>query len=158
MATVFLTPDQDAVVAEIEIAALPQRVFAALTDPEQNKKWGRSEAFQITLWEMDPRVGGAWRFVSLESKHRRSFRSYREYVHHGEVLEFDRPRVLAYTWFANWHEPPSRRTVVRWELTPIADETKVKVTHSGFAEAKSRRDYYQGWPGMLALLKKFLEN
>jgi hypothetical protein len=33
------------------------------------------------------------------------------------------------------------------------------VTHSGLAaEAKSRQDYYQGWPGLLALLKKFLEN
>jgi len=41
MATVFLTADQDAVVAEIEIAAPPQRVFAALTDPEQNKEWGQ---------------------------------------------------------------------------------------------------------------------
>jgi hypothetical protein len=59
MATVFLAPDQDAVVAEIEIAAPPQRVFAALTDAEQNKEWGRSEAFQITQWEMDARVGGA---------------------------------------------------------------------------------------------------
>jgi hypothetical protein len=35
---------------------------------------------------------------------------------------------------------------------------KVKVTHSGLAEAKSRQDYYQVWPGVLALLKKFLEN
>lgn len=132
-------------------------VFASLTDPEQNQEWGRSGAFQITLWEMDPRVGGAWRFVSLESKHQRSFRSYREYVHDGEVLEFDPPRFMAYPWFANWHEQPSRRTVVRWDLTPIADGTKVTITHSGFAEAKSRQDYCQGWPSLLALLKKFLE-
>ena len=73
MATVFLPPDQDAVVAEIEIAAPPQRVFAALTDPEQNKEWGRSEAFQITLWEMDARVGGAWRFVSRRASTSRYF-------------------------------------------------------------------------------------
>lgn len=153
MATVFLTPDQDAVVSEIEIAAPPRRVFAALTDPEQNKQWGRSPAFTITLWEMDPRVGGAWRFVSLESGQNR------EYLHHGKVLEFDPPRVLAYTWFANWHEQPSRRNVVRWKLTASRDGTKVKVTHSGLtAEAKSRQGYYQGRPGLLALLKKFLEN
>jgi uncharacterized protein YndB with AHSA1/START domain len=101
MATIFLTPDQDAVVAEIEIAAPPQRVFAALTDAEQNKQWCHSQAFEITLWEMDPRIGGAWRFVSVEAG------KSREHVHHGEVLEFDPPRVLAYTWFANWHEQPS---------------------------------------------------
>ncbi len=38
----------------------------------------------------------------------------------GEVLEFDPPRLLAYTWMANWHAQTSRRTVVRWELTPAA--------------------------------------
>jgi uncharacterized protein YndB with AHSA1/START domain len=84
-------------------------------------------------------------------------RQNREFVHHGEVLEFDPPRVLAYTWLANWHEQPSWRTVVRWELTPTADGTKVKETTAD-SLAKTRQDYYQGWPGLLALLKKFLEN
>jgi uncharacterized protein YndB with AHSA1/START domain len=35
MATVAVTPDQDAVVAEIFIAAPPERVFQAITDPDQ---------------------------------------------------------------------------------------------------------------------------
>ena len=35
MATATITPDQDAVVAEIFIAAPPARVFQAISDPNQ---------------------------------------------------------------------------------------------------------------------------
>jgi uncharacterized protein YndB with AHSA1/START domain len=76
----------------------------------------------------------------------------------GEVLEFDPPRVLAYTWVANWHDDKSRRTIVRWELTATKDGTHVKVTHSGLAqEAVARKDYSGGWPGVVEMLKKFVE-
>ena len=34
-----ITPDQDAIVTEIEIAAPPERVFQALTDPAQLMLW-----------------------------------------------------------------------------------------------------------------------
>ena len=34
-----ITPGQDAVVTEIEMAAPPERVFAALTDPAQLMLW-----------------------------------------------------------------------------------------------------------------------
>jgi len=35
MASTIITPDQDAVVSEIHIAAPPDRVFQALIDPKQ---------------------------------------------------------------------------------------------------------------------------
>jgi uncharacterized protein YndB with AHSA1/START domain len=35
MATIFVTPDQDAICSEIHIAAPPERIFQALTDPTQ---------------------------------------------------------------------------------------------------------------------------
>ncbi|MBZ5706445.1 MAG: hypothetical protein LAN63_13930 [Acidobacteriia bacterium] len=35
MATISVTPNQDAVVAEIFIVAPPERVFQAITDPKQ---------------------------------------------------------------------------------------------------------------------------
>jgi uncharacterized protein YndB with AHSA1/START domain len=38
-ASIQITPDQDAIVAEIEIAAPPERVFQALTDPAQLMLW-----------------------------------------------------------------------------------------------------------------------
>ena len=39
MATATITPGQDAVVAEIFIAAPPARVFQAISDPTQLPKW-----------------------------------------------------------------------------------------------------------------------
>ena len=76
----------------------------------------------------------------------------------GEILEYDPPRLLAYTWIANWHEQPGRRTQVRWELTPVGNGTRVKVTHSGLTdEPVSRKGYSEGWPGVVGSLKTFVE-
>ena len=78
---------------------------------------------------------------------------------HGEILEFDPPRLLVYTWIGNWHENKELRTVVRWELTADASGTHVRVTHSGLGqEAVARKDYSNGWPGVLVALKKFTES
>ena len=82
-----------------------------------------------------------------------------EFECHGEIVEMDPPRLLVYSWIANWHLDQSLRTVVRWELTPVAGGTRVAVTHSGLAsEEAARKDYSGGWPGVLEMLKKFTEN
>ena len=48
--------------------------------------------------------------------------------------------------------------MVRWELTPAAAGTRVKVTHSGLAQENvARKDYSGGWPGVLEMLKNFAE-
>jgi uncharacterized protein YndB with AHSA1/START domain len=151
-------PDRDAVVCEVEIAAPPARVFQALTDPAQARQWGSNLQFEITLWEMQARLGGKWRFISKEKGSGPSAYNVSEFDHHGELLEIDPPRLLLYSWFANWHEDPSHKTVVRWELTPAAAGTRLKVTHSGLAQLpKARKDYAQGWPGMLQLIKSHSE-
>ena len=76
----------------------------------------------------------------------------------GEVVECDPPRLLTYTWIANWHDDKSRRTLVRWDLTPVKGGTHVKVTHSGLSqEAVARKDYSGGWPGVVQALKQFVE-
>jgi uncharacterized protein YndB with AHSA1/START domain len=76
----------------------------------------------------------------------------------GEVLEYDPPRLLAYTWIANWHDDAACRTAVRWELTPKAGGTRLKVTHSGLATLPvARKDYSGGWPGVVEQLKQFVE-
>jgi uncharacterized protein YndB with AHSA1/START domain len=156
MATARVTPDQDAVVSEIEIAAPPERVFRALVERDQALQWAGNEQFEITSWEMDARPGGKWRFVSKERGSQTV--SVSEIVHNGEILEFDPPRLLVYTWFANWHEDPGQRTIVRWELTPKSGGTQVKVTHSGLAQMpEACKGYSQGWPGLLDSVRRYLE-
>jgi uncharacterized protein YndB with AHSA1/START domain len=155
MATAIITPDHDAVIAEVHIAAPAARVFHALTDSAQAMQWGTSDLFETTVWEMDPKLGGKWQFIARELKGKNAGK---EYEHHGEILEIDPPRLLVFTWFASFHEPPSQRTVVRWELTPTANGTKVKLTHSGLSQLPAAcKDYSQGWPGLLQALKNFLE-
>jgi uncharacterized protein YndB with AHSA1/START domain len=152
MVKAIITPDRDAVISEIEIAAPPDGVFQALITRDQALQWGANEKFQMTRWEMDARPGGSWRFTSLETA------SSREYDHHGKIVEIEPPRVLAYTWLANFHEDPTHPTLVRWELTPTSAGTRVKVTHSGLAKLpEACIAYTQGWPGLLEALKNFCE-
>jgi uncharacterized protein YndB with AHSA1/START domain len=158
MASSMITPDQDSVVTEIEIGAPPERVFQALISREQALQWGGNQLFELTAWEMEARPGGKWRFISKERRPSGAY-SVSEFVHHGEVVEIDPPHLLVYTWFANWHEPPSRKTVVRWELTPTPTGTRVKVTHSGLAALPgAAKGYNEGWPGLLHSIKRYLES
>jgi uncharacterized protein YndB with AHSA1/START domain len=155
--TTRITPDQDAIVSEIDIAAPAERVFQALTDPRQLMRWWNSEDCQNEFFEMDARPGGRWRFGTKKTE--LNINGVSQFSCDGEVLECDPPRLLAYSWIANWHADKSRKTIVRWELTPSKDGTHVKVTHSGLAqEAVARKDYSGGWPGVVVMLKKFVEN
>jgi uncharacterized protein YndB with AHSA1/START domain len=157
MSTTSTIPDQDAIVTEIEIAAPPERVFQALTDSAQLKRWFNDPACPIKFWEMDPRLGGRYRYAT--EKGSIVVNNVREFECHGEILDYDPPRILAYTWIANWHDDPARRTVARWELAPKAGGTHVKVTHSGLKNLPiARKDYTGGWPGVLNSLKKFAES
>ncbi len=159
MATTFITPDQDAIVSEIHIAAPPERVFRALTDSAELKRWFTNPECPVKFWQMDARLGGRYGYAT--EKGSIEVNNVSEFECHGEIVEYDPPRILAYTWIANWHDDKTRRTVVRWELTPRPGKsgcTQVKVTHSGLAdEALSRKDYSGGWLGVLEGLKKFAE-
>jgi uncharacterized protein YndB with AHSA1/START domain len=157
-------PDQDAVVSEIEIAAPPERVFEALTNQKQLFTWWGAEASVVlSVFDMDGRKGGKYRYVCKPAPgashgdvgEQLQRNQAQEYVCHGEVLEYDPPRLLVWGWIANWHEHPDHATTVRWELTPTATGTRVRVTHSGLRnEPISRKDYGQGWDGVLRLLQQ----
>ena len=156
-ATARITPDNDSVVGEIFIAAPPERVFEALADPAQLRQWWTSDECPTEFLEFEPRLGGHWRYATRQSS--LNVNGMSKFACHGEVREFDPPRLLAYTWIANWHDAKTRPTVVRWELTPANDGTRVKVIHSGLVDEEvARNDYKGGWPGLLEQLKKFTES
>jgi uncharacterized protein YndB with AHSA1/START domain len=152
----------DSIVEEIDITAPPTLVFAALTDVRQLAAWwGKEPSVHLTLFEMDARPGGRWRYRASpaggvshgpvgEQLLRNGFDAFEAY---GEILEYDPPSLLVWSWIANWHERPTHQTVVRWELTATPAGTRVRVTHSGLAgEGIARRDYGHGWAGVLTLL------
>ena len=156
MPKAVITPDQDAIISEIEIAAPADRVFRALTDSDQLMRWFTDASCPVKFWQMDARVGGSYSYATQKSNI--VVNGVIEFKCRGEILEFDPPRLLVYTWIANWHLDPEKKTVVRWELTPTVNGTHVKVTHSGLAqEPEARADYSRGWAGAGEKLKAFTE-
>ena len=156
MATIIVTPDHDAIISEIQIAAPPERVFKALSDAGELARWFGSPECPTKSWQMDARVGGRYGYST--GKGSIAVNGVSAFECHGEILECEPPRVLVYTWIANWHDDTAQRTVVRWELTPKQGGTHVKVTHSGLASLPvARKDYSGGWIGVVEMLKKFVE-
>ena len=151
MAHSILTPDLDTITCEIDIAAPPERVFKAISDAKEVRR----RAPELSVYEMDTRVGGRWR---LEMRPPEPYRGFDVVLHEGKILEFDPPRLLVYTWTANFHNDPTHTSVVRWELTETKSGTHVKLTHSGLAsEPESAEAYSGGWPGVVEKLKAFVE-
>jgi uncharacterized protein YndB with AHSA1/START domain len=156
METMAITCDQDAIISEIEIAAPAERVFRALTDARDLQRWFSSPECPVKFWNMDARIGGRYGYAT--KKGGVEVNNVNEFECYGEILECVPPRLLVYTWIANWHDDTSRITTVRWDLTPTPVGTHVKVTHSGLAqEPAARKDYSGGWPGVVEMLKKFVE-
>ncbi len=157
MSTTIVTPNQDAIVSEIQINAPAERIFKALTDAAELKRWFTNPECPVKSWQMDARVGGSYSYAT--EKGSIVVNGVSEFKCQGEILECDPPRVLVYTWIASWHDDTSKRTVVRWELAPKQGGTHVKVTHSGLASLPiARKDYSGGWPGVVEMLKNFVEN
>jgi uncharacterized protein YndB with AHSA1/START domain len=116
MSKAIITYDQDSVIAEIDIAAPPTRVFEALTDPDQLLRWFTDATCPIKSWQMDARLGGSYSYATEKGNFQ--VNGVDKFKCHGEITEIDPPRLLVYTWVANWHLDPEKKTVVRWELTP----------------------------------------
>ena len=138
----------DTIVAEIKIKAPADRIFEALVNPEECKKWWGAEGrFGWTHIESDPRPGG-----------RRVMRGtgYGKPVSvTGVYREIRRPRLLVFTWLPDW-QGDQTESVVRWELEENAGVTTVRLTHSGLATEASRNSH-RGWPDILTWLRAHVE-
>jgi uncharacterized protein YndB with AHSA1/START domain len=116
----------------------------------------RRRSPELDFFEMDTRVGCRWSLEMNCEQH--PYHGVTRIRHEGEILEIDPPRLLVYTWYANFHKDPKMRSIVRWELTPTKTGTHVKLTHSGLAaEPDVAKDYAGGWPGVLEEIKTFVE-
>jgi uncharacterized protein YndB with AHSA1/START domain len=161
MATATLTPNQDAVIAEVFVAAPPARVFQAISDPTQLPRWwGQDGMYHVTKSIMDVRPGGKWRSEGVGA-------DGTQFYVEGEYLEVDPPRKLVHTWFGSFHQ---QQTVVSWELQPqtvnalhpsgprkSGTGTLVRVKHEGFGtNVKSAKDHGEGWKRVLGWLEAFV--
>jgi uncharacterized protein YndB with AHSA1/START domain len=123
------------VLARVEIAAPPERVWKAITE-EVASWWGADEVYRTTKHTVDLRIGGTYRSEGVGADGVPFHVS-------GEVLELEPPRKYVTTWRPSWtSEPP---TTVAYLLEPIPDGTRVTVQHTGFSSSESCESHGDGW-------------
>jgi uncharacterized protein YndB with AHSA1/START domain/uncharacterized protein YciI len=137
------------ILASVEIAAPPERVFRALSSPEELVRWwGSDEVYRTTQWDADFRVHGRWRAEGRSADGSTFFVE-------GEFLEIDPPRKLVQTWKPAWDE--GHTTTISYLLEPIENGTRVVVRHEGFGTRyDSCRSHGEGWQQVLDWLSKFV--
>ncbi len=133
--------DDPVVQLDIEVAAPPERVWQALTDPAPMNQWLAKAA------EVEPCVGGAYTL---------GWTSGRDLTERtagpSRIVEIDPPRLLVHDW-SYVGEPASQ---VRWELTPTAAGTRVRLIHRPIQPGAVRDGYVQGWAAFLVRLHNYL--
>ena len=123
------------IVASVELAVRPERVFQALASREVVDWWVNPGVFDTREWTGDVRVGGRWRASGVARG--------APYTLEGEVLEVDPPRKLVQTWH-NAGAPGTPSTVT-YLLEPIAGGTRLTVQHAGLGAPDQRKNVGAGW-------------
>jgi uncharacterized protein YndB with AHSA1/START domain len=123
------------------LAAPPERVWHAFTDPDALARWFWPASMN-TVVTVDLRLGGTLR---IEAPGRMAIQ--------GEYVAIEPPRLLAFTW--RWDGDPTG-TAVRLELSPVDDGTRLVLVHQGFPDEQARADHSTGWSDCLARLPGYL--
>src|SRR5712675_2121997 len=122
-----ITPDQDAIVGEVEVASPSERVFRALIDPAQLIRWWGDDVCKGSVWEMDARLGGKWRFEDSDPSGKISVNGVSHFTAYGEITEFDPPHVLGPACRAKSPSLPGRPCMAGRELSATKSGTRVRV-------------------------------
>ncbi|HEY0493387.1 MAG TPA: SRPBCC domain-containing protein [Candidatus Dormibacteraeota bacterium] len=122
-----------------------ERVFDAMTKPDQLAQWWGPAGFSLPTAELDLRVGGKYRFKMQPPQGQAMMLS-------GTFKEIDRPSKLAYTWA--WEGAPE--TLVTIELKEAEGDTEVVLTHEPFPSAELVAQHDAGWQGGFERLEEIL--
>jgi uncharacterized protein YndB with AHSA1/START domain len=134
------------------VAAQPETVFAALTEPAAITCWWGPDAGPTLLAETDVRVGGSYR-VRFRKE------DGTEHEASGHYLEVVRPSRLVMTW--RWAEggypdEAGRESRIEIELRPIDMGTEIVFTHARLHTEASRDAHTWGWTGAFDKLEEHL--
>jgi uncharacterized protein YndB with AHSA1/START domain len=129
-------------VFEIYIKTTPERLWEAITDPEQRAKY----SFGVEThsdWTPGSEYKSSVPGLDIAS---------------GENLEVDPPRRLVQTFNALWSDEVKAEGTSRvtWEIEPIGDSCRLLVTHDRLREGANDQ-LYGGWMMVLSGLKTLLE-
>lgn len=128
------------------IRTTPERLWAALTDPETMKKYWFGMHCE-SQWS----AGSPWRLLFTDGR----------VADMGEVVEADPPRRLAIRW-RNEFKPELKaegQSLCVMELEPVDGAVKLTVSHSIDCQPPSMfiQAVSGGWPKILSNLKSLLE-
>jgi uncharacterized protein YndB with AHSA1/START domain len=138
--------EQGIVLATVEIAATPERVFEALVRSEDVTRWWQSaEGYKTTEWTADVRKGGLLHAGG-------TMPNGTTQTIDGEFTEVEAPHRLGFTWRPGWD--PGHETHVAYMLEAIDGGTRLTLRHTGFAgRADMCRNHGTGWQRVVALLE-----
>jgi uncharacterized protein YndB with AHSA1/START domain len=130
----------DELVLEIKcVLPAPRRaVFAALSEPDQLRRWWGPEGFRTPSLEFEPRVGESYRIEMQPPGGDRFWLA-------GKFREVDPPSRLAYTFVWEPPDPDDVETLVTLSLRDLGESTEATLTQSGFRTEARRELHRRGW-------------
>jgi uncharacterized protein YndB with AHSA1/START domain len=134
------------ILATVEVAVPPERVFLALTSEEITEWWVRPGVFDTREWIGDVREGGAWHATGVGNG--------RLYALEGEFLEVSPPRKLVHSWRATG--APGAPNTVTYLLERLDRGTRLTLRHTGFASRETCLNTCIGWETSLQRLAEIL--
>lgn len=150
-------PGAAVVRAVVEIAASPDEVFGALTNPRDLAAWlGGVDDYDAREWGEDPEPGHAWRSPAIAPDGTRG-------TVRGELLVVNAPRRLVTSWHASWEQ--DARSVVRYELEDAmvngVHGTRLTVIHTAPAAVPQHASQFgavreKGWTALLVRLASLM--
>jgi len=134
------------ILASVEIAAPPERVFRALASQDIVNWWVRPGVFDTREWAGDVRVGGHWEASGIGGG--------RPYTLEGVFLEVEPPRRLVHTWHPAG--APAAATTVAYLVEPGDAGTRITLRHSGFGSREVCSNTCIGWETSFERLAELL--
>jgi uncharacterized protein YndB with AHSA1/START domain len=102
-------PADDQILIEREFAAPARLVWRAVTEPELVRRWWHANCSEMTVCEIDLRVGGKWRYAGRTP-------DGEEFAFYGEFLELvPHERIVQTETFAPFPDDASTNTMTLTE-------------------------------------------
>lgn len=86
----------------------------------------------------------------------RNRKEWGSHPHYGRFIELEKNKLVVMTWVTGKDATEGAETVVKVELTPTEKGTHLRLTHSGFADERSRDGHKENWPAGLETLDEAL--
>lgn len=140
--------NNEPIIKEVTVNAPAAKVWKAITDKDEMKKW------YFDLAEFKPEVGFEFRF--------KGGKDGREYLHICEITEVKENSKIKYSWRYDGYPGKS---FVTFELFEEGNNTKIKLTHEGLESFGTenpdfaKENFIAGWEAIIRTsLKNYFEN